>query len=110
MALKLKVLPKIVAKLGDISSKVEALFDKLEDNITDEDTQRVAKTVHKALSTLQKLTKLVPGLAAYGSAIKIAIMLCEALEDDGDLTKEDLLKLVLKKDTLIAAVKDLRNK
>lgn len=104
----MKILPKITTKLANAAKGVTNLFRQLEDRFDDEDAMRAAASIHKVLSAVQKLSKLVPALAAYNTAIKVAIYLCEAIEDDGDLTKEDLARLILKKDEVIAVFKQLK--
>lgn len=98
----MKVSEKVLAKLSD-------LCDRIDEKVSDEDTQRIAKTVHKIFAALQRLAVKVPGLEPYRYLIDLVIVLSTCLEDDGDFNKEDLKNLAANYQVVVAAAKSLRN-
>lgn len=98
----MKVAEKVLAKLQDLCNKID-------DRVTDDDSVRIAKTIRGIFAALQKLSVKVPGIGPYRYLIDLVILLCSAVEDDGDLTEKDLRNLVQNYKVVIEAAKSLRS-
>lgn len=92
--------------MSKVIDKISNYIDKLDDKLDDNDAIKIAKILDKFFLYLGKVSFIIP--SPWPEIIKLIRMFLDMLKDDGDITKEDLQKLISNRDVLKSAIKGLR--